>query len=313
MPSLLRLRLSCLVGLVEQDQRDEQNKPDQPVPSISLAAALPMTTTRSRRVEPIPRQTPLVVALVPAAGRGLRMGGSVPKQFLSLGGEPLIMQSLRMLQAAPVVDQIILAVPSADIGYCEHEIVSRHRFTKVMKVVAGGAERQDSVRYALAQVPPDTDIVLIHDAVRPFVTQRMIDEVVAAARKDGAAIIALPMRDTVKQVRTDGMIERTVDRTLLWLAQTPQAFRRDWIETAHRKAHAEGVRATDDAFLVEWLGYSVAVVEGSGENIKVTRPEDMVIGEAILASRMKERGSGETSAKRAKGKSRLSRQSRSSR
>jgi 2-C-methyl-D-erythritol 4-phosphate cytidylyltransferase len=132
----------------------------------------------------------------------------------------------------------------------------------------------------------------------------MIDEVVASARKYGAAIIALPMRDTVKQVGSDGMIERTVDRTALWLAQTPQAFRRDWIETAHRKAHAQGVRATDDAFLVEWLGYSVAVVEGSGENIKVTRPEDMVIGEAILASRMT---GSETD------KSRSSRQSRKAR
>jgi 2-C-methyl-D-erythritol 4-phosphate cytidylyltransferase len=102
------------------------------------------------------------------------------------------------------------------------------------------------------------------------------------------------MRDTVKEVRPDGVIERTVDRTSLWLAQTPQAFRRDWIETAHRKAHAEGVRATDDAFLVEWLGYSVAVVEGSGENIKVTRPEDLVIGEAILMSRIKQSGTAKT-------------------
>jgi len=254
-----------------------------------------------------------VVALVPAAGRGLRMGGSVPKQFLSLGGEPLIVQSLRMLQAAPVVDQIILAVPSADVEYCEHEIVSRHRFTKVTKVVVGGAERQDSVRYALAQVPPDAAIVLIHDAVRPFVTQRMIDEVVAAARKEGAAIIALPMRDTVKQVRPDGIIERTVDRTPLWLAQTPQAFRRDWIETAHRKAHAEGVRATDDAFLVEWLGHPVAVVEGSGENIKVTRPEDLVIGEAILAARITGSGTREKGVKSGTGTSRPSRQSRKSR
>lgn len=256
-----------------------------------------MTTTRSPRLEPIPRQAPQVVALVPAAGRGLRMGGSVPKQFLSLGGEPLIVQSLRTLQAASTVDQIILAVPSADIDYCEKEIVSRHRFTKVTKVVAGGAERQDSVRHALAEVPAGTEIVLVHDAVRPFMTQRMIDEVVASARKHGAAIVALPMRDTVKQVRPDGVIERTVDRTPLWLAQTPQAFRRDWIETAHRQAHAEGVRATDDAFLVEWLGHPVAVVEGSGENIKVTRPEDMVIGEAILASRMKGRGPGERSEK----------------
>jgi len=272
-----------------------------------------MTTTRSSRIEPIRPQIPLVVALVPAAGRGLRMGGSVPKQYLSIGGEPLIVQSLRILQAAPVVGQIILAVPSADIEYCEREIVLRHRFTKVTKVVAGGAERQDSVRHALAQVPSDTDIVLIHDAVRPFVTQRMIEEVVAASWKEGAAIIALPMRDTVKQVRTDGMIERTVDRTPLWLAQTPQAFRRDWIETAHRNAHAEGVRATDDAFLVEWLGHSVAVVEGSGENIKVTRPEDLVIGEAILASRMKESGAGQKRRRHVKsgaGKARPSRKVR---
>ncbi len=226
-----------------------------------------------------------VIALVPAAGRGLRMGGAIPKQFLALGGEPLIIQSLLALQAAAVVDQIILAVPSADIDYCQREIVAKHRFTKVTKVVAGGAERQDSVRHALAEVPSGTEIVLVHDAVRPFLTQGMIDGVVAAARKHGAAIVALPMRDTVKQVGPDGMIERTVDRAPLWLAQTPQAFRRDWIEEAHRKAQAEGVRATDDAFLVEWLGHAVAVVEGSGENIKVTRPEDLVIGEAILASR----------------------------
>ena len=249
--------------------------------------------TRSPRVEPIPRQASLTVALVPAAGRGLRMGGSIPKQFLSLGGEPLIIQSLRTLQAAPAIGEIILAVPPADIEYCEREIVSRHRFTKVTKVVAGGAERQDSVRQALAQIPSRTEFVLIHDAVRPFVTLGMIAEVVAAAKKDGAAIIALPMRDTVKQVGTDGTIERTVDRTPLWLAQTPQAFRRDWIESAHKKAYVEGIRATDDAFLVEWLGCPVTVVEGSGENIKVTRPEDLIIGEAILSARMKaDKGTG---------------------
>jgi 2-C-methyl-D-erythritol 4-phosphate cytidylyltransferase len=266
-----------------------------------------MSTILAPRIEPISRQAPLVVALVPAAGRGLRMGGTVPKQFLSLGGEPLIIQSLRTLQASPMVDRIVLAVPLADVEFCENEIVLRHRFTKVTKVVAGGVERQDSVRNALAQVPLDTEIVLIHDAVRPFVTLRMIAAVVAAARKEGAAIIALPMQDTVKQVRMDGMIERTVDRTFLWLAQTPQAFRLDWIETAHRKAYAEGIRATDDAFLVEWLGYSVAVVEGSGENIKVTRPEDMVIGEAILASRVKGPEGDEKSAKMRKSKSRQSR------
>ena len=213
------------------------------------------------------------------------MGGSVPKQFLSLGGEPLVVHSLRILQAAHTVDEIILAVPETDLDYCANDLVRRHGFSKVKKVVPGGLERQDSVRLALEQVSEDTEIVLVHDAVRPFLTVQMVEDVIAAAEKQGAAIIALPMRDTVKQVGSDHVIQRTVDRRPLWLAQTPQAFRRPWLEEAHRKAHAEGIHATDDAFLVEWLGHPVAVVEGSGENIKVTRPEDLVIGEAILASR----------------------------
>jgi 2-C-methyl-D-erythritol 4-phosphate cytidylyltransferase len=213
------------------------------------------------------------------------MGGSVPKQFLALGGQPLILHSLRVFQASSVIEEVILAVPLNEMDYCLKEIVAKHRFTKVTKVVPGGHERQDSVRHALEAVHDDVDVVLVHDAVRPFLTEHMVDEVVKAARAKGAAIIALPMKDTVKQVGADHVIERTVDRQSLWLAQTPQAFRRDWLLAAHRKAHAEGIRATDDAYLIEWAGHPVSVVEGSGENIKVTRPEDMVIGEAILASR----------------------------
>lgn len=213
------------------------------------------------------------------------MGGSVPKQFLALGGQPLVVYSLRALQSSSVIDAVILAVPEADIGYCQSDIVQSHGFTKVTQVVAGGIERQDSVRHALEVVDEGTEIVVVHDAVRPFITGRMVQEVVAAARANGAAIIALPMRDTVKQVGADGIIERTVDRRPLWLAQTPQAFRREWLYEAHRKARLEGVRATDDAYLLEWFGRPVSVVEGSGENIKVTRPEDLIIGEAILASR----------------------------
>lgn len=220
------------------------------------------------------------------------MGGTVRKQFRALGGVPLVVHSLRVLQSSPLIDAIILAVPEADIAYCRHEIVDAYRFTKVIAVVAGGQERQDSVRQALAAVDEDVDIVVVHDAVRPFLTERMLAEVVAEARAKGAAIIALRMRDTVKQVGADHVIERTVDRKPLWLAQTPQAFRRDWLWEAHQKAKAEGVAATDDAFLIEWMGRPVTVVEGSGENIKVTRPEDMIIGEAIFASRQTTVGKG---------------------
>lgn len=213
------------------------------------------------------------------------MGGAVAKQFLALGGEPLVVHSLRVLQNSPVIDQIVLAVPQVDLDYCLNDLAVRFGFSKITKVVAGGKERQDSVRHALEHVPVETEIVVVHDAVRPFLTERMVAEVVDAARRVGGAIVALPMRDTVKQVGTEHRIERTVDRRPLWLAQTPQAFRRDRLLDVHRKAHAESVHATDDAFLFEWAGHHVVVVEGSGENIKVTRPEDMVIGEAILASR----------------------------
>jgi 2-C-methyl-D-erythritol 4-phosphate cytidylyltransferase len=233
-----------------------------------------------------------VVAIVPAAGLGLRMGGSVRKQFRFLGGVPLVVHSLRVLQSSPVVDAIILAVPQSDLDFCQSDIVDAHRFSKVVKIVAGGTERQDSVRNALAAVDDRTDVVVVHDAVRPFLTERMVEEVVAATRANGAAIIALPMRDTVKQVGPDRVIERTVDRRPLWLAQTPQAFRTAWLKEAHAKAQAGGVAATDDAYLVECLGRPVSVVEGSGENIKVTRPEDMIIGEAILASRQATVGKG---------------------
>jgi len=215
------------------------------------------------------------------------MGGAIPKQFLALGNEPLVVHSLRVLQASPVIDEIVLAVPQADLDYCLTDLAVRFGFSKIRKVVAGGKERQDSVRHALEHVSEETEIVVVHDAVRPFVTEGMVAEVVEAARRVGGAIVALPMRDTVKQVGAEQRIERTVDRQPLWLAQTPQAFRRDQLLAVHRKAYAEKVHATDDAFLFEWAGHPVVVVEGSGENIKVTRPEDMIIGEAILKARMK--------------------------
>ncbi|TAJ33229.1 MAG: 2-C-methyl-D-erythritol 4-phosphate cytidylyltransferase [Nitrospirae bacterium] len=226
------------------------------------------------------------VAVVPAAGRGLRMGGHVPKQFLTLGGVPILVHSLRALEASSCVEAIILAVPEADREFCLREIVAPYGFKKVTKIVAGGAQRQDSVRHGLAAVDEEeVEVVLVHDAVRPFVTPDMVQRVVEAAARHGAAVVAIPMRDTVKQVGADGLIEKTVDRGQLWLAQTPQAFRLARFQEAHRKADIDGFHGTDDVQLVERLGYPVAVVEGSGENIKITRPEDLAIGEAILAAR----------------------------
>lgn len=223
--------------------------------------------------------------MVPAAGRGLRMGTKTPKQFLGLGGVPLLVHSLRAFEVSEVVTEVILAVPAEDREYCRDEIVARHRFSKVRRIVAGGKQRQDSVRHALTEVTSDTDLVLVHDAVRPFLTEDMIVRVTDAADRHGGAIIAIPARDTLKQVGADYVIERTIDRTTLWQAQTPQAFRRAVLQKAHDHAMIDGYTGTDEADLVERIGAPVVVVEGSGDNIKITRPEDLIIGEAILAAR----------------------------
>jgi 2-C-methyl-D-erythritol 4-phosphate cytidylyltransferase len=164
------------------------------------------------QIQPVLGQAVRTVALVPAAGLGLRMGGSVRKQFRTVGGFPLVVHALRVLQSSPLIDEIVLAVPATDLHYCRTDIVEAHGFTKVLHVVAGGQERQDSVRQALAVVDQGVDIVVIHDAVRPCVTEKMVKQVVEAAKAEGAAIIALPMRDTVKQVGPGGLIERTIDR-----------------------------------------------------------------------------------------------------
>jgi 2-C-methyl-D-erythritol 4-phosphate cytidylyltransferase len=213
------------------------------------------------------------------------MGSAIPKQFLELQSLPLLAHTLRAFDAAESVSAVIVVGPAAELPYCQREIVERYGFKKVLKLVPGGEERQDSVRHGVELVDDQHDVIVVHDAVRPFLTPAMIDAVVEQARAHRAAIVAIPMRDTVKRVGPSGLIEETVDRRPLWLAQTPQAFERALLQEAHRKAHLDRFRATDDSQLVERLGVPVAIVEGSFENIKITRPEDLAIGEAILAAR----------------------------
>jgi len=216
------------------------------------------------------------------------MGSQTPKQFLTLGGLPVLVHTLRVLEAADSIGEVILVAPEADREYCLREIVTRHRLSKVHKIVTGGERRQDSVRHGLSAIESNPELVLVHDAVRPFLTREMIVGVLEQAAKHGAAVVGVPMRDTVKQVGADRLIEGTVDRRSLWLAQTPQAFRLELLREAHREAEQQGFHATDDAQLVEHLGHRVALVDGSAENIKITRPEDLAIGEAILSARAKQ-------------------------
>lgn len=216
------------------------------------------------------------VAIIPAAGVSVRMGGDRAKQFLELDGRPLIVTTLEKFQVCPAVDSIIVVVPPNDVDYCQREIVDRYNLTKVEKVIAGGMRRQDSVRLGIEASGGDYGLVLIHDGVRPLITSELIERIVAAAREHRAVITGLPAKETVKGVDKNGCVVKTYDRQQVWLVQTPQAFRYEDILVAHQRAVREGWEgATDDALLMEKVGIPVKVIEGSEDNIKVTTPHDL--------------------------------------
>lgn len=221
------------------------------------------------------------VAIVPAAGQGRRMGGGTAKQFLELAGEPVLVHTLRRFDACPSIDDVVVVLPEgAAAGFLQTAAAAGLR--KVSRVVAGGAERQDSVARGLAVVRPETaNVVVVHDGVRPFVTPEQIAAVVERAAATGAAILAVRATDTVKEVDGDGVV-RTLDRGRVALAQTPQAFRYEWFRDAVERARAGGWTVTDDASLVEQAGYPVEIVEGSPFNVKITRPEDLALARFLL-------------------------------
>ena len=213
-----------------------------------------------------------VAVLIPAGGIGARLGRRTPKQFLRLGDATILAATLRHVTRHPAVSAIVVAVPAAHVARARRLVGRPGR--RHVEVVGGGPTRQDSVWLALQAAPPDADIVVVHDAVRPFIDRRLIDAVVAAAAEYGAAICALPIAETVKRVR-DGAVEATLDRSGLWSVQTPQAFRPALLREAHDKARRDGVVGTDDAMLVERLGHPVRVVAGLAGNVKITTPEDL--------------------------------------
>lgn len=214
-----------------------------------------------------------VAAVIPAGGSGSRLGRTTPKQFLRLGGAPILALTVRRFARHPAVDLVVVAAPAGLVSRTARLLQAHVRGARLV-VVAGGTERHDSVRLGLRAVPADRELVVVHDAVRPFVTGRLIGAVLAAAAETGAAICALPIAETVKRVR-DGLVETTMDRTGLWAVQTPQAFRAALLREAHDTAGRDGVTVTDDAMLVERLGHPVRVVPGSADNLKITTPDDL--------------------------------------
>jgi 2-C-methyl-D-erythritol 4-phosphate cytidylyltransferase len=212
-----------------------------------------------------------VAVLVPAGGLGTRIGSRTPKQFLALGREPIVAATLRHFRRHPRVTAVIVAAPAAHVDRARRVLRGSGA---ALTVVAGGATRQESVWLALQAAPASARVLLVHDAVRPFLTRPLIDALIAAAERDGAAICALPIAETVKRVR-DRLVEATLDRDGLWAVQTPQAFRAEVLREAHDKARRDGFVGTDEAMLVERLGHPVRVVPGLAENVKITTPDDL--------------------------------------
>ncbi len=231
-----------------------------------------------------------VLAIIPAAGLGVRMGGATPKQFLSLEGVPIFVHTLRKFAASEAVDDILLALRPDDMERAEADVAHEH-FSASVRLVGGGATRQETVARALAEAPPGTEIVVVHDAVRPFIELDMIQRVVEAARKDGAAILGIPSVDTVKQVERQ-IILGTIPRERIVLAQTPQAFRYALIREAFDRAIADGFSGTDESSLVERLGHNVTALMGSDRNIKITKPSDLPLARLYIAQEREQQHQG---------------------
>ncbi len=224
-------------------------------------------------------------AVVPAAGRGERLGGALPKSLILLDGRPLVQYALETLQGVAEIEAVAVAVPSDSVALVQ-DLAGDAGLSKVVAVVPGGPDRQASVAAGLAALPTGPDLVLVHDGARPFLSPRLAADVLAAAARDGSATAALPVGETIKR-GSDGWVRETLDRASLHRIQTPQAFRRALLEHAHRAAARDGFRGTDDAVLVERTGHPVRLVQGDPTNIKVTVPEDLALAEALL---LRERG-----------------------
>lgn len=224
----------------------------------------------------------MVSAIIVAAGKGIRMNSGTRKQYIAVAGRPILGHTLHKFDACDRIDIIYLLVPEADFDHCRKSVLSTINPNKPIRLVAGGAERQDSVYNGLLALEEKSGLVVIHDGVRPLIQPDLIASCIQGAMKTGACIAGIPAFDTIKQADDTGTIEKTLSREGLWLAQTPQVFRYDLIREAHDRALREDFHGTDDAILVERLGHFVTIINGSKTNIKITTEEDLVVAETLL-------------------------------
>ncbi len=226
-------------------------------------------------------KSPFVSAIIAGAGLGKRMKTSVRKPLLTIDGRPILIYTLRNLIRVKSIREVILVVNPRDLQLVQKELGRDLTPLRVSAVIGGGSHRYDSVKLGLKRVSERADLILIHDAVRPFVPSGLVRKVITRARVTGAAILAIPVVDTVKHARR-GRIIKTVDRSHLWLAQTPQVFKRELIEAAYARRRPVGI--SDDAQLVERMGRPVALVPGTPGNFKITTTDDLALARAILGT-----------------------------
>lgn len=229
----------------------------------------------------------MVSAIVVAGGKGSRMGQDISKQYIKLLGKEIIVRTLEVFNAVEKIDEIILVVPCEDIEFCREYIIEKNHINKVSKIVQGGKERQESVYNGLLNCKSDTEIVIIHDGARPFVTKEIIEKSIECAMEHGACTTAVPVKDTIKTVGEDMFAISTPDRKCLFAVQTPQTFKYNLILRAHKEALLNNIIGTDDTMLVENLELRVRILEGSYKNIKITTPEDLIFAEVIINSQNK--------------------------
>jgi len=217
-------------------------------------------------------------AIILAAGSGRRLGAKVGKPLVKIGNRPAIIYSLSTFDKHPDIDEIILVLNAKNQAQII-KAIKKYHFKKLSFFVIGGKRRQDSVYNGLGKISKKNNWVLIHDSARPFISSKFITKVILAAKKTGAAILAVPVKATIKSIKAGLVVDKTVDRSNLWEIQTPQVFKKDLIIKAYKRFSKDNV--TDDATLVERLGKKVKVVQGSYENIKITTNEDLLIAQAI--------------------------------
>jgi 2-C-methyl-D-erythritol 4-phosphate cytidylyltransferase len=289
---------------IDDTNKAETTRPVNPADTSEASNSLPQrNTVNSVDSAEWPAGLPECYAIVPAAGKGTRMGASVRKQFLTLDGVPILIRTLMAFERSPIIHGILVAAGSDEIALVE-ELCARFRITKLLGVVAGGPTRflsvtqaMDALEHLLAEqasnvkmkrdahaAAPGEPIVLIHDGARPFVQEDVIQACAHAAVRHGASICGVPVKDTIKVVGKDGRIESTIPREGLWAVQTPQTFRLHQIANLHRRAAMLGMDFTDDAQVAEYFGQDVHMVQGDYNNIKLTTRDDLIVGEAILKS-----------------------------